>query len=197
MDWKAHHNLLKKQGEVYYFPNFLKVSEADKYLAQLTQDVPWKQEPIKIFGKLILQPRLIAWYGDPEAAYKYSGHQLTPLPWPTFLKKLKSKVETFSEASFNGALLNLYRDQNDSMGWHRDNEKELGKEPFIASLSFGEKRKFKLQNIHDKDLKLSIELEHGSLLIMKGKTQQFWKHSIPKQSKPVAARVNITLRRIF
>lgn len=189
-------NLLTTQGEAYYFPNFFTSADSDTYLEQLISKVHWKQEPIKIFGKSIMQPRLIAWVGDPEATYKYSGNKMEPQPWPPAVLEIKSKIEAFSEVSFNGALLNFYRDQNDSIGWHRDNEKELGKEPFIASVSFGEKRKFLFQNIHDKNLKVSIELEHGSLLIMKGEAQNFWKHSLPKQSKKAQARVNITLRRI-
>lgn len=186
--------ILPKDGEVSFFPNLFTREESDVYFDVLMNEIPWKQEPIRIFGKTVMQPRLTAWYGDPGKHYSYSGITMNPTHWTDALLKIKQRIETVSPVIFNSALLNLYRDQSDSMGWHRDNEKELGVNPVIASVTFGAARRFLLRYYTDKDLKQSLELTHGSLLLMQGRTQHAWEHSIPKQSSIAGSRINITFR---
>jgi len=187
-------NLVPKEGNVQLLQNFFSQAEAESYFGSITEKSPWRQDPIKIFGKLILQPRLTAWVGDEGARYRYSGLNLQPAPWSAELGSIKVRLESGTGFKFNSALLNLYRDGRDSMGWHRDNEPELGPNPVIASVSLGATRLFKLRHYQDKALKLDIPLENGSVLIMQGSTQHFWEHSIPKTSRPVGPRLNITFR---
>ena len=143
-------------------------------LRKLIDDIKWKQESIRIYGKVMPQPRLIAWYGDPGKNYDYSGISLTPLPWSDLLREIKSRVEDCTNECFNSVFLNLYRDQNDSMGFHSDDERELGSEPSIASVTFGATRTFVLKHKRRADLpSMKIPLEAGSLLLMKGTTQRF------------------------
>lgn len=169
----------------------------DELLADLIRQVPWRAERIVVWGKSHPQPRLIAWYGDPGLSYSYSGIHLDPLPWIDLLAQLKTNVESRTGCSFNSALLNYYRDNNDSMGMHSDDEPELGSRPTIASLSLGEERTFVMRHKLRKDLApVRIKLSSGSLLVMKGKTQTFWKHAIEKERKPCGPRVNITFRLI-
>ena len=190
-------NLLPEDGEVYFEEHFFSKEESDHFFKALLQEINWKQEPIKIFGKLVMQPRLTAWYGDPEASYSYSGINLHPEDWNATLKEIKNKIELHTGKKFNSALLNLYRNQVDSMGFHRDNEKELGLNPTIASVSFGEEREFQFKHIKKKELKKSLVLTHGSLLLMTGSTQHHWQHALPKRAKEMGARINITFRYIF
>lgn len=191
-------NLVPKDGDVFYIPNFFSGAEADGCFSSLQDDVQWRQTPIKMFGKDILQPRLTSWIGDDGAAYRYSGVTLRPEPWPMILKDIKQRVESVVGVVFNSALLNLYRNGQDSMGWHRDNEKELGACPVISSVSFGAERLFRLRHYFEKKLETEILLAHGSLLIMCGQTQHFWEHSIPKTSKSAwestNPRINVTFR---
>jgi alkylated DNA repair dioxygenase AlkB len=189
-------NLLPYNGDVFFFPGFLSKNDSDNFLQQLTHSIAWKQEPIRLFGKTVMQPRLTAWYGDPGKQYAYSGITMPPLPWTATLQTIKTAAEKTTGHSFNSALLNLYRDGKDSMGWHRDNEKELGGNPVIASVSLGASRVFKLRYYTDKSICQSIELTHGSLLLMKGATQHYWEHQVAKTAKPVGARINITFRYI-
>lgn len=150
-----------------------------------------------VWGKRHPQPRLIAWYGDRGRGYTYSGIRLEPLPWNETLLKIKDHVEHLTASMFNSVLLNYYRDQNDSMGFHSDDEPELGPQPVIASLSLGERRTFVLKHKNRKDLKpVKIALESGSLLVMKGDTQKNWKHGIDKETRPCGPRVNMTFRDI-
>lgn len=190
-------NQLPKQGEVFYFPGFYGPEESLDFYKRLQSEIPWKEEPITIFGKKIMQPRLISWHGDSGTFYKYSGLQLTPEPWTSSLEKIKNNIENYCDRSFNSALLNLYRNQQDSNGWHSDDEKELGEKPFIASVSFGETRDFLLKHKAEKDLKVKISLEPGSLLIMAGKTQECWRHTLPKRARELGPRINLTFRRIL
>lgn len=141
-----------------------------------------------------MQPRLTAWYGDAGKDYSYSGITMQPLAWTDTLMAIKQSADKVAGVSFNSALLNLYRDGKDSMGWHRDNEKELGTNPVIASVSFGAPRRFLLRHYTDKKLVREIVLTHGSLLLMRGETQHYWEHSIPKTAKPAGSRINITFR---
>lgn len=187
-------NIVPKEGNVQLLQSFFSQTEAESYFGSLTEKTPWRQDPIKIFGKLILQPRLTAWMGDEGARYRYSGLNLQPTPWSAELQEIKSRVESSTGFKFNSALLNMYRDGRDSMGWHRDNEPELGPDPVIASVSLGATRIFKLRHYQDKALKLDVPLENGSVLIMQGPTQHFWEHSIPKTARPVGPRINITFR---
>jgi alkylated DNA repair dioxygenase AlkB len=187
-------NLIPKDGEVLYYPDFFSSEESDRFYQALEQEISWKQEPIKIFGKSLMQPRLTAWVGDPAKGYSYSGITMEPLPWNEALLKMKQRVDEISHTTFTSALLNFYRDQNDSMGWHRDDEKELGINPIIASVSLGAARIFHLKHRLEKGLKVSVELEHGSLLLMRGSTQHHWLHSIPKRTCQISPRINITFR---
>ena len=166
-----------QDGELIYDPHFFSELESNLHFQKLEKNIDWKQESIKIFGKTIPQPRLTAWYGDPGKSYTYSGLTWTPNNWNDVLKPIKAKVEKASDTTFNSVLLNLYRNGKDSMGWHSDDEPELGKNPIIASLSFGQKRVFHLKHRLNKEIpKVKLELTHGSLLIMAGSTQHFWQH---------------------
>lgn len=181
-------------AEIIYYPNFFSKEESDIIFDQLTNDIPWQQDDIKVFGKVHPQPRLTALFGNEGKPYSYSNITMQPHAWNTLLQKIKSKVENISDANFSTVLLNLYRNGKDSNGWHADNEKELGVNPIIASLSFGAERVFQLKHNTIPNLKQNILLEHGSLLLMKGTTQHFWKHQIPKTSKPIGSRINLTFR---
>lgn len=164
---------------------------------RLVEQLDWQQTPIKIYGKEVMQPRLTAWYGDADAAYRYSGVTHQPLPWHPLLRDIKATVEHYSDSIFNSVLCNYYRHGQDSMGWHSDNEPELGPTPVIASLSFGAPRRFLLQHKKDKALQWQCSLGEGDLLLMRGSTQQFYRHSVPKTAKPTELRINLTFRRIF
>jgi len=167
-------------------------------LRKLIEDVKWKQESVRIYGKVMPQPRLIAWYGDPGKKYDYSGISLTPLPWSDLLRDIKRRVEDCTDERFNSVFLNLYRDHNDSMGFHSDDERELGPEPTIASVTFGATRVFVMKHKKNANLaSMKIPLEAGSVLLMKGTTQRFWKHGILKQTRPCGPRINLTFRTIF
>lgn len=193
---KRENNLLPHHGEAYIYPLFFSKEESDRFLVSLLKEVQWKQEPIRIFGKTVMQPRLTAWYADDGVNYSYSGITMHSQPWTAALKEIKERIGQFSGERFNSALLNLYRDGNDSMGWHRDNEKELGKEPVIGSVSFGAARKFQFRSYKDKSDLLSLDLDHGSFLLMRGEIQDYWEHRVPKTAGNVAARINITFREV-
>lgn len=170
----------------------------ERMLNRLRQETKWRQEAVRIYGKHFDQPRLVAWYGDPGMKYDYSGISLIPLPWTDLLLDIKRRIEDCTESTFNSVFLNLYRDHNDSMGFHSDDERELGPEPTIASLTFGATRTFVMKHKRDSEIPLAkIPLEAGSVLLMKGKTQRFWKHGILKQREPCGPRVNLTFRTIY
>jgi len=179
---------------IIYYPHFFNKIEADVIFAELANAIPWQQDEIRVFGKIHPQPRLTALFGNEGKTYAYSNIKMQPHPWNMLLQKIKSHIESASDTNFTTVLLNYYRDGKDSNGWHADNEKELGTNPVIASMSFGAERTFQLKHNSDKDRKKSIVLEHGSLLVMKGTTQHFWKHQIPKTAKPVGPRINLTFR---
>jgi alkylated DNA repair dioxygenase AlkB len=164
----------------------------------LHRDTKWQQRIMNMYGKQVAQPRLTAWHGDPSRVYKYSGIKEIPMPWSDLLRELKRRVEDCTDVEFNSVLLNLYRDQNDSMGFHSDDEKELGPEPAIASVSFGETRTFIFKHKTRNDLKpVSIPLPEGSVLMMKGRTQRNWKHAINREARYCGPRINLTFRHIY
>jgi alkylated DNA repair dioxygenase AlkB len=189
-------NLLPRDGEALYFPDFFAKVEADALFGALLEGIAWRHEAIVMFGRQVMQPRLTAWYGDPGAHYTYSGITLTPLPWTAELETIRARLEPAAETTFNSVLLNRYRDQSDGMGWHSDDEPELGRDPVIASLSFGAPRDFQLRHRKDKSLKVSLKLAHGSLLLMRGETQHHWAHALPKRTAPLGPRINLTFRAI-
>lgn len=171
---------------------------ADVLFARLREEIEWREETIQMYGKEYLQPRLLAWYGDEDAHYRYSGKSYRPRAWTPTLQDLRERMQDLAETSFNSVLANLYRDHRDGMGLHADDERELGPEPTIASLSLGEERVFRLKHRHRKDLSpIRLPLPSGSLLLMRGKTQQNWKHEVPKSRAPCGPRINLTFRRVF
>ncbi|GLB48946.1 alpha-ketoglutarate-dependent dioxygenase AlkB family protein [Neptunitalea lumnitzerae] len=180
-------------ADIQFYESFFSTEESNLYFQELLQNIPWQQDNIKVFGKTYPQPRLTALYGNNQLSYSYSGITMEPLPFTETLEEIKSKVELAVKANFTTCLLNLYRDGQDSNGWHADNEKELGKNPVIASVSFGATRKFKLKH-RTLNIKKDIELTHGSLLLMQGSTQHHWLHSIPKTKKQKTERINLTFR---
>lgn len=186
-----------EDGYLEYYPAFLSESEANEIFCKLMNLQNWKHEKIKIFGREVYQPRLTALFGNPGNSYKYSGITMKPDPFPDFLKEIKLKSEKLCRTEFNICLANLYRNGSDSMGWHADDEKELGSQPIIASLSLGEERIFHLKHKSKPAEKYKKRLQHGSLLIMKGTTQEFWKHQLPKTKKKVEPRINLTFRKIY
>ncbi|MEQ8358443.1 MAG: alpha-ketoglutarate-dependent dioxygenase AlkB [Cytophagales bacterium] len=186
-----------KGGELLLHPNFLSESESQKLLDQILKSSTWNQDEIQIFGKWHIQPRLTSIYADAGVKYTYSGLTQKTAPWPDYLLSIKQNVEAIAEADFNLVLLNYYRDGNDSMGWHSDDEKELGKNPCIASLSIGAARDFKFRPKKTIEAgPFKINLNNGSLLIMKGETQHNWQHSIAKSKKIHEQRINLTFRKI-
>lgn len=184
-------------ADLLYIPNFLNLKEAAESFQSVLENTNWKQKPIKLFGKKYMQPRLIAFFSEDEKTYSYSGISMAPSAFSPELKKIKQKLEATTGETFNACLANLYRDGQDSMGWHSDDERELGKDPVIASVSLGAERVFHLRHKNDKSLKFKLELENGSLFLMKGTTQQYWKHQLPKTSKKVGKRINLTFRNIL
>ncbi len=190
-------NLLPFQGEVTFHPDFFALAESDGFFNSLQEGLAWQQEPIWMFGKQILQPRLTALYGDPKVRYGYSGIAMEALPFTEVLEKIKIRLQEFTNQEFTHVLCNFYRDGQDSMGWHRDNEPVLGKNPTIASLTFGATRSFQLRPYGKKEPKLNLELSHGRLLLMGGESQHFWEHQLPKTKKVLAPRINLTFRKLI
>jgi alkylated DNA repair dioxygenase AlkB len=182
-------------GEWSYLPHFFEESESERLFRNLHARLAWKAESVRLFGKWIMQPRLTALYGDKK--YTYSGREMNPLPWTPDLSYIKEKVEQHTGCRFNAVLCNLYRNGHDSMGWHSDDEKELGTNPVIASVSLGAVRKCKLKHKFNREIPVrKIMLGNGSLFLMKGSTQHYWKHEIPKEPGITAPRINLTFRYI-
>ncbi len=180
-----------------YYPNFFSQEKADELYKLLLENTPWQQDTITVYGKNHLQPRLTALYGNEGKPYKYSNIVMNPHPWNSVLMHMKELVEEKANHNFTTVLLNQYRNEKDSNGWHADNEKELGRDPIIASISLGEERIFQLKHNTQKAVKQSLLLEHGSLILMKEGSQIHYKHQIPKASKPKNTRINLTFRRIL
>jgi alkylated DNA repair dioxygenase AlkB len=177
-----------------YHPSIFNTQESADFLRDLIAHIPWEQKTMSIYGKLVITPRLTAWYGNPEKTYAYSGNSFHPLPWTDELLIIKRRVEPFAGITFNSVLLNYYRDGNDSVAWHSDNERELGRQPIIGSVSFGQVRQFDIRHKDDHAKKYGVKLENGSLLLMKGDLQQNWQHRIAKSVKPMGPRINLTFR---
>ncbi|AWL10949.1 DNA oxidative demethylase ALKBH2 [Saliniradius amylolyticus] len=176
-----------------YFPEAYDRAQADELLAQLMTQLHWRQDRICLYGKKVNIPRLQAWYGDSSANYRYSGLTMQPRPWLPVLEAIKLRCERLADCRFNSVLANLYRDGNDAMGWHSDDEPELGSRPVIASVSFGAERGFDLR--HKKTgQKVRLPLAHGSVLIMRGDTQKCWQHGMARTKKITSPRVNLTFR---
>jgi alkylated DNA repair dioxygenase AlkB len=190
-------NILPREGEAFYFPQLFSETDSSVFFAALQKEIQWKQEPIRLFGKMRMQPRLTALYGEPGTYYRYSGIRMTSTPWTETLQRIRNRIEPISGTRFSLVLLNYYRDENDSMGWHSDDEKELGPLPTIASVSFGATRRFHFRHRNDKNLRASVDLENGSLLVMRGESQASWQHAIPKKTRPMGPRINLTFRVIL
>jgi len=208
-------------GALFYAEHFFPAAWSDRMVAYLQEnqrqdwrttdwrDVPgdrlddlgftnirWKQDSLKLYGKSIPLPRLTAWYGDPGAAYTYSGIKSDPNPWNDGLIHIKNRIESVVGDSYNCVLLNWYRDGQDSLNWHADDERELGDDPVIASANFGATRDFLLRRNSDHSQKLTIPLKHGTLLVMRGELQRHWKHAVPKRATVGGSRFNLTFRNI-
>ena len=182
-------------AEIEYYPQFMTDDDGWRFFERILQESEWRQERITIFGKSHLTPRLSCWMGDEGLNYSYSNLTMIPEPWSATLRLIKRQLETQTHETFNSVLINYYRDGQDSNGWHSDDEPELGINPTIASLSLGGHRDFKLRHKTNKGLSYTLSLEHGSLLMMRGTTQQCWQHQIPKRAK-ANARLNLTFRTI-
>lgn len=186
-------------ADLQFDRGWLDFDAGDRLMQALIAHVPWSVHRIRIFGREVDSPRLSAWIGDPEARYRYSGSTFEPLPWPGTLVAVRERLSRELGVAFNSVLVNRYRDGRDAMGWHRDDEPELGSEPVIASLSLGATRRFALRHVSRGApargaLRHVIELSHGSLLTMRGETQRHWQHALPRTARPVGERINLTFR---
>ena len=179
-----------------YIPHFFAAEKSMGLLKQLLEQTPWKQETQHMYGREVKTPRLTAWYGDESSYYQFSGQKFKPQPWTALLLDIKHSIEPAAGTTFNSVLLNYYRDGNDSVAWHSDNEPELGINPLIASVNLGQTRRFDVRHKADHKQKYSVNLENGSLLIMKGDLQHQWEHQVPKTTKATHARINLTFRTI-
>ncbi|TDN87319.1 alkylated DNA repair dioxygenase AlkB [Salegentibacter sp. 24] len=186
-----------KDGEVWYMENFIPPDKANSYFKNFVENINWRQEEIKMYGKTFPVPRKTAWYGYEGFNYKYSGIFCNPEPWTKELLGIKRVIESFlPDSDFNSVLLNLYRNGSDKVSWHADDEKGLGTNPLIASVSLGATRRFDLKHKTDPKEKLQLELVPGSLVIMKGALQHNWLHQIPVQKRILDPRINLTFRTI-
>ena len=175
---------------------WLSPAQADALFAVLRGAIAWETHRIRLFGREVDSPRLSCWIGDPDATYTYSRTRFEPHPWPDALLPIRTRLRSEVGVDFNSVLANLYRDGRDAMGWHRDAEPELGARPVIASLSLGATRRFVLKHVEAPTRRTALDLERGSLLLMRGDTQRHYRHALPRTAKPVAARINLTFRRI-
>ena len=184
-------------AEIILYRHFFDLTESNLYFENLLTEVAWEQESILMFGKMTPLPRLTAWYGDPKTSYTYSSLKNEPLPWSEALLEIRQQLSELTDGTFNSVLLNLYRNGSDSVAWHADDEKELGVSPTIASVSFGQTRKFAFKKKDAGTEVLSIDLNHGDVLIMSGETQQNYLHQIPRSAKKMEPRINMTFRSVY
>jgi len=182
---------------LWFSPQWLRPEEADALFAQLMIGIPWEIHRIRLFGREIDSPRLSCWMGDPDAVYRYSGTRFTPHPWHPALQALRERLEREFAVAFNSVLANRYRSGRDAMGWHSDDEPELGETPVIASISLGATRRFVLKHRQEPGRKLELPLPHGSLLLMSGETQRHYRHALPRTAKLTGERINLTFRNIL
>ena len=189
-------NILPFDGELYLLEGFYQTDDAQKLFDVLLEKLEWQEEQVFIYGRRVKVPRLMCWYGDEGASYQYSGVNHQPLPWITPLSSAKHKIEAHYHCLFNSVMANLYRNGADSMGCHADDEKELGENPLIASLSLGEQRLLKFRHQKSKEV-LDVVLSHGDLLLMAGEIQHHWQHELPKTKKQKTERINLTFRKIM
>ncbi len=194
-DCSAYENLLPGDGVVHYYGKIFNSADLIGIYDTLFSTITWKHDEAIIFGKHIITKRKVAWYADTNIEYKYSNTTKKAIPWTDYLTRLKTIVEKITHEKYNSCLLNLYHDGHEGMAWHSDDEKELSKDGCIASLSFGAERKFLLKHRNTKE-KITVFLENGSLLVMKGSTQSHWLHSIPKSKKILDGRINLTFRQM-
>jgi alkylated DNA repair dioxygenase AlkB len=187
---------LKDGGELELYTGFIPEQERAPLFAALHAAVAWQIREIRIAGRLMMEPRLTAWIGDADAVYTYSGRRNAPEPWPPVLGELRARICQFTHEPFNSVLCNLYRDGRDSMGMHADRERELRDNPVIASLSLGATRRFQLRHRSDRTARLDLDLEDGSLLVMRGALQHYYRHGVPKQPTVTEPRINLTFRRV-
>lgn len=183
------------QAELLFWPHWLSPEQAQRCYQQLAQQLNWQQPAIKIFGKAVLIPRQQVWMGDPHCSYKYSGVLFEPEPWHPLVWQLTEWVNQLCQTRFNSVLLNWYADGQQHMGWHSDDEAELGQNPQIASLSLGQQRFFDLKH-KNLGTQLKLELGDGALLLMAGQCQQYWQHRVPKMASATKGRINLTFREI-
>jgi alkylated DNA repair dioxygenase AlkB len=195
LEFEQDSEICLPQASIQYYQQFIPVEQADHFLAVLIRQLNWRQDHIKMYGVEHKIPRLQAWYGDPDCHYQYSGLQMTPHPWSETLLQIRQRCEQQAQQRFNSVLCNLYRDGKDSVGLHADDEAELGEQPVIASISLGQTRTLRFQHKSTRQSH-KLELQHGSLLLMRGLTQQHWLHGINKSPSVTKPRVNLTFREI-
>jgi alkylated DNA repair dioxygenase AlkB len=199
-DDRSSYQLPLLEGDVTYFPNALSNNDADTFFEKLQAELPWRQDSIRLFGKPVKIPRLQSWHGDEACTYTYSNLTMSPNPWTKSLLEIKARCEAICasehKTQFNSVLANWYRDGQDSMSFHSDDEPELGVNPVIASVTLGEARPFVFKHKETKE-KCTQVLEHGSVLIMAGTTQSHYVHGIAKTAKPIGGRINLTFRHLI
>ncbi len=186
-----------QDASLWLHQSFYATEKSLRLFDVLVDEVDWIQPIVRYGGKSMMSPRLAAWFGDVGAVYRYSGMDNIPTPWTEPLLDIRWHLEKTLGCAFNSVLLNYYRSGRDSMGWHRDNERELGAQPVIASISLGERRRFLMQHAKERKLRWQIDLDNGSALIMFGDTQKFWRHCLPKSTVRNLGRINLTFRRIY
>ena len=193
--WEVEGELNLQDASIVIHRQYFSPLIASAYLKRL-KSVSWKQEELIVFGKKHLEPRETAWYGDKEASYTYSGLTHKPKPWIPVLDEIRNDVTAIARASFNSVLANRCRDGQDGVAWHADDEFELGENPVIGSVSFGQTRRFQLRHKYEPRAVVSLDLHHGDLMVMSGGTQKFWEHQIPKTKQSITERINLTFRNI-
>ena len=183
-------------AELFLIRDWIEPAQADLLLDRLLEGIAWETHRIRLFGRSVDSPRRSCWIGDPDASYAYSGARFEPHPWPAPLADLRARLSNELGAPFNSVLANLYRDGRDYMGWHSDDERELGARPVIASVSLGAERRLLLKHRVDPSIKWAAALAHGSLLVMAGDTQRNYRHSLPRTARPMPPRINLTFRQV-
>jgi len=187
---------LPPDGVIEYRSSWLSADQADACFETLAEEIDWQRRSIRLFGKRVLQPRLICFQGDPGVEYRYSGDVHVASGWHPLVAELRNRLEAVGDDRFNSVLLNLYRDGDDCMGWHADDEPELGRNPVIASISLGGVRRFMLRDRTERTKRFELQPAHGSLILMRGALQHHWQHQVPRTRRPVGRRINLTFRRV-